>query len=174
MVDIVQPFRLAFATDAETAAVASTSKALTPSNLASGRACFDMVLSADQTGIASNTATKVAFNTSVTNTGGYFDTGNNRWVPPAGRVRLSANIRLGNVTALGTCVVQIRKNGSVISGVNQSGFSDTAGLTGYVSVSGVVIANGTDYFEVWVTAPSATTVTVSNTGTISSFSGEQI
>lgn len=139
------------------------------------RACFCATLSADQTGIANATATKVAFNTETFDIGSYFDAVTNyRWVPPAGKVRLSAFLRVTGLTAGTELVVSLRKNGTAFSLF--SALADASGIA-RAMISTIVDSNGTDYWEIYITGTTAGTITVASTNLgvpYSSFSGEQV
>ncbi|MGY3605657.1 MULTISPECIES: hypothetical protein [unclassified Bradyrhizobium] len=98
--------------------------------------------------------TKLTFTTARFNIGGYYDTVNSRWTPPAGLVELSAAVWLNagidpaptNVTA------KIWKNGQateVSAGVGwaPAGFAGTGGT--FIPRT-IDLANGTDYYELFI------------------------
>jgi hypothetical protein len=102
---------------------------------------FVATLSADQTGIAANTVTKVNFNTAAYNQNNKFSTSTSRWTPGAGpvQVELQAASSAGTVT---TMVGYITKNGSNYRQFNSS--------TNFIIMTIVDTANGTDYYEACV------------------------
>ncbi len=109
---------------------------------------FSVVLSADQTGIASATWTKVTFNTETFDNGALFDTTSNRWTPPSGLVMITAGVLFSaNVVDQAQYQLAIYKNGTNVkaqlflaSGTNALG----------CECSIVDSANGTDYYEIFV------------------------
>jgi len=161
------------ATDDETRSQVSTSKVLTPSNLA-GAASFKTTLSANQTGIATATATKLAFNTESWDTGSFFDTTNNRWTPPAGKVALQAKISFTGTWAIGNTVfLMLYKNGSLL----EHAVPFWASVANAMRCHGVWVdsANGTDFYEAYVQATiDSGTGTVSNVAANSNFAGWQL
>lgn len=159
-----------FASAAEVRALASTTKAITPAALA-GRAMFSVTLSANQTGISSATSTKVNFNTEANDVGGYYDNATNyRWTPPAGPVRLSGSAHISGATTGGNAQLHIRKNGSDFKSTIY--LVDASGEA-FPNLTCNDVANGTDYYELFVRATSGGTNTV-NANTWSYFQGEQI
>lgn len=164
---------VAAASDAEARAQADTSKALTPANLAA-RASFRATKGGvSQTGVASVTYTKCTFTTEDWDIGSYYDAPNSKWIPPAGKVRLSASIFFsGDVTALGYAIVKIYKNGSAL--VIGSPSSATQANEACSAVTYIDAANGTDEYEVYGFVSAATTGTFNGAVTNSIFCGEQI
>ena len=116
-----------------------SSGTLPAARLAAG-AKFIARASADQT-FASGVATKMTLNTALTNVGGYFDPTNSRWAPPAGFYYIGLAMRCD---PSGNYLAYVGKNGSTFWS-----FSYQAG--GAVSGGILVQANGTDYFEFWIT-----------------------
>lgn len=103
--------------------------------------------SVNQTGIVTATFTKVTYDTEAIDVGGYYDTTNSRWTPPAGRYKIDVFIQYtaGIVSGFRGAAV-LYKNGTGI-GTSIVHFSSTAGSS--VFLSKIVEANGTDYFEGW-------------------------
>lgn len=131
---------------------------------------FKAVKSADQTGITSGAATKVTFPNEVEDVGSAYNTGNSRWTPSAGHVFLFASLVCSNnITG---AVVEIRKNGAVITSCGR--FDPILGAV-QTQISVLDEANGTDYYEVYVTAyTSSGTVTVDDSDTQTYFCGFHI
>lgn len=158
-----------FASAAQMRARAVSNVAVSPA-LMLERAQFRASLSADQTGIASSTATAIALNQEAFDNGGYFDIATGRWTPPSGPVRLSGNLQAVNVTAGNVAYALLLKNGSIIA------------ECGGVCVSGVVlanadivdVANGTDYYQLGVIGVTGTTITISSPSYLTYFCGEQV
>jgi len=163
-----------FATDAQTRAQTENLRALTPANLAN-RAMFRATLGGvSQSGIAPLTWTKVLWSTASTiNVGAYFDTANNRWVPPASKVRLSANVAFSTgISAGGYGIVKLYKNGAELA--QGSPYANQLVNEGAASATTIDLANGTDYYEVYVYGSSGATFAVAGNGALSNFCGEQI
>lgn len=100
-----------------------------------------------QTGIVDNTFTLVEFNAEQWDVGGYFDsTTNFRWTPPAGRYRISIQVRMSTAGVIEWSQVRLLKNGSTF--ITFASILPATNTTGYAYGSIVVEANGTDYFEV--------------------------
>lgn len=110
---------------------------------------FVATLSADQTGIAANTWTKINFNLSGYNQNGKFNTSSSRWTPSPGPVEINAQIACPTVA---TVLLAIYKNG--IQACHNAGTN-----TPTVPLTIVDNANGTDYYECWVQSNVANTVT---------------
>lgn len=161
------------ASAAEAKAATSAVKFLTPSNLAN-RSAFAAVLAGDQTGVADNTATKAAFATEVYDRASDYDNSLYRWTPPAGAVRLSAQLRLdGTALATATAYVAIYKNGSILRvGTPIAAIAANGARS---SVTTTDLANGTDYYEAFGSLDtSAGDATFTAAGVGNYFSGEQI
>lgn len=106
----------------------------------------------NQTGIALATQTKLKFAFTDWNDGNLFDTTNYRWVPPAGRVRMFVNAGAYNLTGVDSIAFSIWKNGALWKNVVYAAPIAAGTLAGYACLNGsaVDIANGTDYYEVFV------------------------
>lgn len=116
---------------------------------------FSAYMSANQS-IATNTYTKVQFNTKQFDTNSNYDNVTNyRFTPTvAGYYNITANIA-GPNTAIGSCATVLYKNGSATWWLsilpNASGSTQTGG-------SFLTFANGTtDYFEIYVYQTAGTT-----------------
>jgi hypothetical protein len=128
---------------------------------------FSAYMSADQTGIASNTFTKLNFDTVVFQTGSTFDTTNKRWVPGQnGIYQISGGVvyKGKTFTANAAMELAIYKNGSVYLDAFQKTISGGGTLVsgpGYV-ISGLVeVTSVTDFFELWTKCnPFAGTIDV--------------
>lgn len=161
---------VAAATDAQARAQTSTTTTLSPSNLQARTAFAAHMNGTDQTGIATGTYTKVTWGTENFDQGSLFDSSTNyRWTPSAGIVRLSAQLYYS--AGLTGTVVQcaLYKNGSAL----KIGLGPVIGVTGVVQVAYTDIANGTDYYEIFAYATTATSITVSGDATLTYFCGEQ-
>lgn len=126
----------------------------------------------NQTGIVSATETKLTFGTEVFDVGEYYDAANSRWTPPAGPVCLNAVCQAaGTLSATAQLVyLVIYKNGAAFA----YGPSVRGANTGNsaASVTATDIANGTDYYEVFVNiATSSGTGTVTGTVSANRFEG---
>lgn len=157
----------AAATSASGAAAAATA-ALTASRYA-----FSARKAADQTGIVTATATKLIFPTELFDFGGFYDAGNSRFTPVAGKYRLSVGAGWsGGLVDTRQVTAEVWKNGAVfrVFGVQVSGTTDNALVSGECLVE----ANGTDYFEVYGTGFGVGNKTVSGTVSLSWFEGEAV
>lgn len=111
---------------------------------------FAAYLSADQTGIAASTDTKINFSAESFDSANYFDLSNDRFLPTsAGQYYLTGTVSMDSVASTGGCVARIYKNGSLFK---QGTYYINGGTGACVStVNAVVDANGsTDYFELYV------------------------
>jgi len=109
-----------------------------------GQSTFKATLSADQTGIAPSSFVKVTFNTAGTNVGSNFNTTNNRWTPPAGRILIGATLYAGAGAASVNINACIYKNGALL---NYAVMNTGSATISNVSVQTIDVANGTDYYE---------------------------
>lgn len=122
-------------------------------------AAFHAMLSADQTGVANETFTKVAFNTASFNIGGYYNTSTQRWVPPVGVGNIIAAVYFSAGLLLGTPIqIALYKNGTIF----KREFCSASADYGSASISVVDNANGSDYYEVYVNVMSGATATISS------------
>lgn len=128
--------------------------------------------SVDQTGIVTDTATKVLATTEVFDQGGWYDAAQARWTPPAGRYRVEGTALFSAAVVDGEQFrAMVYRNGVLLQQaiVTPSG---TAGAS--VSVSAVVVADGDDYFEFWVQGAGAGDKTVSGSSINTWFSGSPL
>jgi len=125
-----------------------------------------------QTGITPSTFTKLTATTERNDAGGYYDSANSKYVPPAGAVFLGAAIvATSNFTVGQVCAVDIFKNGARI--MQASAYATGTGVSqSSVYVGGFDTCNGTDYYEwyCWVQAASGT-VTIDGGEAVSFFTG---
>jgi hypothetical protein len=113
------------------------------------QAAFSANLSANQTGVLSATPTLIAFNTTSFNVGSLFNTGTNRWTPPAGTVAISAGMFATN----GTGTIPSGGVGAIFLYKNGAAFLQTVAIEsgGSAQVYATVIdrCNGTDFYQVY-------------------------
>lgn len=104
----------------------------------------------DQTGIVSDTPTKITFPTEAWDTGSYYDAANSRWTPPPGLVHITAVVRLSAGLADGAYyAIMLYKNGSSLrDGVGLQ--ARNVGIPLAPAISVIDVANGTDYYEVYL------------------------
>ncbi len=125
----------------------------------------------DQTGIPSATNTKITFGTKIYDPDSTFDNvTNNRWTPPAGKVLLTAQLWVFGTFAAGASInLSIFKNGSQFKG----GFNYSAAANDGVAAASLMdVANGTDYYEVFLSlAVTSGTVSVHGSTTWTWFMG---
>ncbi len=128
-------------------------------------------LSADQTGVASATWTKVTLNSESQDVGNYFDTTNKRWTPPKGRIGISAAARFSaGLQDQQTYACAIYKNGAIFK---CGAFFHSSG-TGVIDPTVMVYddASGTDYYEMWCYGVSAGTLTLQGNAVFTWFEGQ--
>lgn len=163
---------LGVATDAQTRALTSSAVLVTPSNL-KGRACFAADKnSVDQTGIASLTFTKVTFANETFDQGSFF--ASSAWTPPAGPIRVGANVRVAGSTASMSLRCSLYKNGVRFRDLAAVSTNPTDTTTPIIGGAVCDVANGTDVYEIYVLGITATTLTVEGATTGSYMSGEQV
>lgn len=136
-----------------------------------GPAAFTAYNSASQTGIASATATKLTgLTTESYDIGSFYDAPNSKWTPPVGRVTISgcATFTAG-IAAGATVALQLWKNGAYFKSIGTAS-APTNLITGACG-STTDVANGTDYYELYVYADGAGTKTVINGPISTYFSG---
>jgi hypothetical protein len=160
------------ATNAETQAQSSSSVVITPSNLASRVAFFAHKNGTNQTGILSATETKVTFGTERFDNGGYYDTSTSRFTPPSGYYRLSAAcLSGGGAVDQSVWGLVIYKNGVALAD-DYKPWSGTTNFTASITINDV--ANGTDYYEVYVYGFGAGDKTINGAIRSTWFCGEAI
>jgi hypothetical protein len=131
--------------------------------------------SANQT-VTAGSFQKVLFNNVAFQTGGDFDTVNGRWAPPKGRYRISASCLLAatNIVVGQEYVLAIYKNGGATGGKVGTTVRAQSIATLGLSVTGLVDADGDDFFEVYVYAGGAGDKTVNGDTAYTTFEGEEI
>ena len=96
---------------------------------------------------AAPTTTKVVMAAPTVNVGGTWDAANNRWTPLAGTYVISAAACFTSTGAASGLNAYLYKNGVQIAFANN--VAAAAGYNASATLSVVVSANGTDYFELW-------------------------
>ena len=97
--------------------------------------------------IATGGPTTVVFPTVVTgNSGGWYNTANGRYTPPAGRYLLYGLLNASSTTSAITTSIILRKNGTAI--LSALGSAGAANLWSMPAFSGEFDANGTDWFDI--------------------------
>ena len=87
------------------------------------------------------------------NSGGWYNTSNGRFTPPAGRYQIVGGLSALNTGAAFNCILVVRKNGVAVASQQET----SAGANGLINptVAINVDANGTDYFDL-VATPNVT------------------
>jgi hypothetical protein len=119
----------------------------------------------DQASIASETPTKVTFGTEIFDIGSYFAA--NAWTPPAGLVYVSGRIAATGASAETLFSCNIYKNGTLF----KQGADWTTNTTPAEACAIIDRASGTDYYELFVSGTSASTITVLGTASATYFMG---
>ena len=102
--------------------------------------------------VATYTEVKLAFNSTILNTGGTFDTSNYRWTPgTAGYYQFNIAIFGRTVSDTGSTYVDlyVKRNGSNTNG-GQARFRPSTDTTQTINYSGIVYSDASDYFEVFI------------------------
>lgn len=105
-------------------------------------------------GIPASAATLFNFTTIIGNSGNWFNNSNGQYIPPPGRYFLYAQF-LATQTAASHCFINLRKNGIVIQQA-----ADTIASASFFagpSASCMVTANGTDVFDMQISANAGAT-----------------
>lgn len=92
---------------------------------------------------------KVTFTNEVRDEGGFYDTANSRWTPPAGVHVINAQVGWLIGTGNRTIRAVVYKNGSPYR-YSPGSYSDRDDVIVYDGISVMVEANGTDYFEIYI------------------------
>jgi len=125
----------------------------------------------DQTGVLPTTFTLVTFGTAAISSTAY-NTGTSRWTPPAGTYQISASLAItANVVSGSELTILIYKNGSAFY---QADYYPGASSATSIGINRAVVANGTDYFEVYVYLAGAGNKTIGGAVLQSSFEGHPI
>ena len=121
--------------------------------------------------IPNNTYTKVTFSTEEFDIGGYFDTTNSRFTPPAGYYSFNASGLLLASSDTHIIVLSLYKNGVSY----KLGPYNRASGTGSIGagINCLAAANGTDYFELYIFQDNGTQ-NLSGAATNSYFMGHRI
>ena len=140
----------------------------------SGRASFSAHKNGtDQTGISSATETKMTAGTEVWDVGGYYDAANSKWTPPAGKVRISVSAYFtAGIVDQALFLAVIYKNGSALRygpAIEASGTSTTGVFADILDD-----ANGTDYYEAYVSGNGAGNKTIVGTSSLTYFQGHTL
>jgi hypothetical protein len=132
---------------------------------------FCYTKSANQTGIAQSTWTKVTFPLKDFDTNNNFDTTNNRFIPTiAGYYQINMTALFVSGSAASDFYLQAYKNGSATSPVRYINFNSLSTPTCHLTFSFLIYMNGTtDYLEAWIYTNAASSNTINNGGT--GFSG---
>ncbi|XAI96527.1 putative tail fiber protein [Microcystis phage Mae-JY35] len=135
--------------------------------VANTRPRFSAAKSTQQTGVGND---KLTFSAEVFDIGGHYDTALSRWTPPAGTYKIGARVLLSSLTDQLAYVLSIYKNGAAWASnqIRASGASGESAL-----VEDLVESNGTDYWEVFLTAGSGT-ANVEATYRYSAFYGYEV
>ena len=121
--------------------------------------------------IPNNTYTKVTFSTEEFDIGGYFDTTNSRFTPPAGYYNFNASATLASSADTKATILALYKNG-VSYKLGPYNRSPTIAPIG-AGINCLAAANGTDYFELYIYQESGTQ-SISGTVANSYFMGHRI
>jgi len=96
---------------------------------------------------AAATVVVTGYTVGLGNAGGWLNTVNGRYIPPAGRYVLQGYMQTYSSASLIIAASGLRKNGVDIPGANFTSTSPALNNRCETSVSAIVDANGTDYFE---------------------------
>jgi Collagen triple helix repeat (20 copies) len=136
------------------------------------RASCHVVMTADQTGVANETWTKVVFNSAIVNDGGgYYNTSTQRWTPPFGKNIISAAIFFSSGLLPGTPIIlAIYKNGALYKSSYGAAVATYGG-------NNIVLpgesSSGTDNYEVFVNVMTGTTAVIASANANSYFMAYQ-
>lgn len=127
----------------------------------------------NQTGITSGLETKLTATTEAWDIGGYYDAANSKWTPPAGKVRLSGGAYFtANVVDQAIYLAVIYKNNSALR--YGPALTSSGATTQGVFVDIIDDANGTDYYELYVSGAGAGNKTVDGTASLTYFQGHAL
>ena len=121
--------------------------------------------------IPNATYTKVTFSTEEFDIGGYFDTTNSRFTPPAGYYNFNASATLASSADTKATILALYKNG-VSYKLGPYNRSPTIAPIG-AGINCLAAANGTDYFELYIFQESGTQ-NLSGAATNSYFMGHRV
>lgn len=125
----------------------------------------------DQAGVATSTLTKMLWTTKEFDQNTNFDTSTSKWTPVAGTYFVAASIGVSTATAAKRYNINIYKNGASYKSVTVQG---SASVSINATVSCTVLANGTDYFEVYVFQDTGGSIGISGLTTDTWFCGHRV
>lgn len=100
----------------------------------------------NQTGVVSDTWTKVTFTTEVYDLGSDYNNTLSRWIPPAGLISITAQVVfLGTITAGADGLIAIYKNGALLKAIGAPAFTNQAST----QIALQDQSDGDDYYEVY-------------------------
>lgn len=136
------------------------------------KATFRAHLAVDQTSIQDNIITKLAFANVQMVSEYLFDSTNNQWIPPVGKIHVSASALWNNPVANANAYFFICKNGLVVAGGHRAPVNNTATS---LDVNFVDHANGSDTYDVRVLIfGGIAPYTISSQTTYTRFQGMQL
>jgi hypothetical protein len=138
------------------------------------KVCFKSTLGGADAVVPANVTTVLPFDTGEINVGGFFDPVTYRFTPPARTYRLSMRGLQLNTTAANEILrASIFKNGAPLASQIYHGIASGSSIP--FSLSTVVDANGTDYFDArYFSFTLAGTKTIEGDPLYTVFEGEQI
>ena len=127
----------------------------------------------DQTGVLPSTDTKVTFTTESFDVGSFYDAANSKWVPPAGKVRVTAVVLFSatNMVDVSNFQLYIYKNGAIT--LSEVRATSGVGAQG-ISTTGILDVDGNDEIEVYAFLAGAGNKTISGSASRTYFCGEVI
>lgn len=134
---------------------ATTARATLGVRNSSEKYAFSANKSGSDQAITGGVNTKVTFGTELFDVGSYYDTSTSRFTPPAGKYMLNASVDFEACTDSQIVAVYIYKNGSAFRFKVHRG-AGTGSQS--ASVTALVDANGTDYFEVYAINHASTNI----------------
>jgi|GEM_PF-7012713 len=133
---------------------------------------FQAIKTADQTGIASATPTKVTFPSEIEDTDGWYNAATSEFTPPAGVYLIEARLQFSAGVVDGSDFrVILNKNGSTF---RQKLVVARGTVTVHPDISCFVKANGTDVFTVYAYGAGAGTKTVAGEESTTTFSAYKV
>lgn len=102
----------------------------------------------DQAAFAPGAYNKITFGTEIYDAGGWYDTTNSRWTPPAGKISIKATVYFTSTTndLTGYGYLGVYKNGAVFK--QAGGACIPAGVSPTIAISDIE-GNGSDYYEIY-------------------------
>jgi len=110
---------------------------------------FHAFLSSAQT-VSDNTQTVIAFDSETFDSGSVYNTSNYRFTPTAGKyfIYAAATLRADHVSQLVNAQINIRKNGGTVIRNLSPDYRNNSLYIDALTINSIVVANGTDYFEI--------------------------